>query len=43
MRSGWLNKDPEWKLYVLEDGDKMLIPYGLGLEYIEDESLTEPV
>ena len=43
MRSGWLNKDPEWKPYVLEDGDKIFIHYGLGLEYIEDESLTEPV
>ena len=43
MQSGWLNKDPEWKLYVLEDGDKTFIPYGPVLEYIEDESFTEPV
>jgi hypothetical protein len=28
MQSGWLNKDPEWKLYVLEDEDKTFIPYG---------------
>lgn len=31
VRRGWLNKDPEWKLYVLEDGDKTVISHGPGL------------
>ena len=37
MQHGWLNKDPTWKLHVLQDGDDTIISYGPGLEYAEDD------
>ncbi|KAI0380793.1 hypothetical protein F5Y04DRAFT_256723 [Hypomontagnella monticulosa] len=39
MRCGWINKDPEWKLHVLEEGDNTYVGYGPGLNYEEDDLL----
>lgn len=39
IRCGWLNKDPQWKLHVLEDEDGTVMRYGPGLEYAEDDFL----
>jgi len=37
IRHGWLNKDPEWKIRIIEGGDNTFLSYGPGLEFDEHD------
>ena len=41
MVCGWLNKDPQWKMRIVEDGDITAVSFGPGLEYAESDLLQD--
>jgi hypothetical protein len=41
MRCGWTVPDPEWKLYVLDDGDELTMSYGPDRKFVEDTLVSE--
>jgi hypothetical protein len=41
IRCEWIVPDPEWKFYVLDDGDELTMSYGPDRKFVEDTLVSE--